>query len=251
MSTSIGEYYSTVYVPPPSGDVDYVLLRGQPLSARISVDNNGDDVEIRLRPGRSTPFGVRVTEVGSSRIVAEAVAGSPSLRGRGRDGPARLPATLKRSEGLRWDASIPDFQQLPAGRYQVKVESALELAGGGVPAVNNDVVVIEIRDGVSLAGRVEALRIAATRALRAGDFVGTDAASRQLLAIHPQSAFAYLLIGDAAMGRQDTTAARAAYLRASELLRGRGDTLYIAVATEHSIGETIGAVEAKLRAMKQ
>ena len=144
---------------------------------------------------------------------------------------------------------IPDVQQLPAGRYQVKVESALELAGGGVPAVNNDVVVIEIRDVVGLAERVEALRIAATRALRARDVVGTDAASRQLLAIHPQSAFAYLLIGDAAMGRQDTTAAGAAHLRASELLRGRGDTLYVAVATEHSIGETIGAIEAKLRGL--
>ena len=225
-------------------------LRGQPLSARISVVNNGDDVEIRLRPGRSTPFGVRVAEAGSSRIVAEAVAGSPS-RGQGRDGPARLPATLKRAEGLLWDASIPDFQQLPAGRYRVKVESALELAGGGVPTVNNDVVVIEIRDVVGLAERVELLRIAATRALRARDFAGTEAASRQLLAIHPQSAFAYLLIGDAAMARQDTTAARAAYLRAAELLRGRGDTLYVAVATEHSMAETIGAVEAKLRALKQ
>ncbi len=240
-----------MYVPPPSGGVDYALLRGQPLSARISVVNNGDEVEIRLRPGRSRPFEVRVTEVGSSKIVAEAGAGSPSLRGPGRDGPARLPATLKRSEGLLWDVSIPDFQQLPAGRYQVKVESALELAGGGVPAVNNDVVVIEIRDVVGLAERAEALRIAATRALRARDFAGTEVSSRQLLAIHPQSAFAYLLIGDAAMGRQDTTAARAAYLRASGLLRDRVDALYVAAATEHSIAETIGAVEAKLRALRR
>ncbi len=53
------------------------------------------------------------------------------------------------------------------------------------------------------------------------------------------------------MGRQDSTAARAAYVRAVELLRGRGDTLYVAAATEHSIGETLGAVEAKLRGLKR
>jgi hypothetical protein len=247
MYTSIGEYYGTVYVPPPSGEVDYVLLRGQPLSARISVVNEGDEDEIRLRPEQSTPLRVRVAAVGSSTTVTEAVAGaSPALRGLNRQGMGRLPATLKRSEGLLWDVSIPDFQRLPPGRYRVKVESGLERAGGGTPDVNNDVLVVEIRDVVSLSERVEALRVTATRALRARDFAATDAAARQLLAIYPESAFAYLLIGDAALGREDTTAARAALVRAVELLRGRGDTLYVALATEHSITERIESTEAKL-----
>jgi hypothetical protein len=128
----------------------------------------------------------------------------------------------------------------------LKVDSSVEGAGGGAPDVNNDVVVAELTDVVSLAGRAEALRVAATRALRARDFAGTDAASRKLLAIHPQSAFAYLLIGDAAAGQQDATAARAAYLKASELLRNRQDSLYVAVATEHSMAEHMESVKARL-----
>ena len=60
-----------------------------------------------------------------------------------------------------------------------------------------------------------------------------------------------LLIGDAAVARQEATAARAAYLRASELLRDRVDALYVAAATEPSIGETIVAVEAKLRGLNR
>jgi hypothetical protein len=243
---SIGEYYSTIYVPPPTNGVDYVLLRGQPLSARISLVNRGNDEDIRLKEEKAAPFRVRVTAVGSGATVADVAAGSsPTLRGPGRVGSGRLPATLKRAEGLQWDVNIPS--SLPAGRYRLKVESGLERA----LEVNNDVIVVEVREVSGLAERVEALRIAATRALADRDFPATDAAARQLLAVHPQSAFGYMLLGDAAAGRQDVAGARAAYVRASEILRGRGDTLYTAIATEHSINETIESLDAKLLALNR
>ena len=47
MSTTLGEYYGAVYVPAPSGGADYVVLRGEPLSVRISLVNRGTDEQIR------------------------------------------------------------------------------------------------------------------------------------------------------------------------------------------------------------
>jgi hypothetical protein len=58
-----------------------------------------------------------------------------------------------------------------------------------------------------------------------------------------------MLIGDAAVARHDASSARAAFTRASELLRSRGDTLFAAVATEHQLSETIGAIEMRITAL--
>jgi hypothetical protein len=55
-----------------------------------------------------------------------------------------------------------------------------------------------------------------------------------------------MLIGEAAVARTDVNSARAAFTRASELLRDRADTLFAAVATEHQMSETIDAVEMRI-----
>ncbi len=247
---SIAEYYGTVYVRGPSGDVDHVLLRGQPLTLRLSIVNQGDDQEVRLRSSESAAFEVLVSAVGSAEPLAKSVVTqSPLLRGGGREGPNALPATLKPRDSLQWEASVPDFQQLPAGRYRVKADAHVESTRGGSPEVNNDYLVIELRDIVGDAERVEMLRITATRALRNSDPAQADAAARQLLAAYPPSAFAYMLIGDVAVARKDVSAARAAYMRASELLGGRSDTLFAAVATEHQMSETIGALDTRIAAL--
>ena len=227
-----------------------MLLRGQPLTLRLSIVNEGDDQEVRLRPLQSAPFKVYVAAMGSAEPLAQGVvAQSALLRRAGRQGPGTLPATLKQRESLQWDATVPNFQQLPAGRYRVKADAQVESTVGGSPEVNNDNLVIELRDVVGQAERVELLRITATRALRNNDFAQADAAARQLLAAYAQSAFAYMLIGDAAVARKDVSSARAAYIRASELLRGRGDTLFAAVATEHQVSETIEAIDMRIAAL--
>jgi hypothetical protein len=247
---SLAEYYGTVYIRPPSGGADHVLLRGEPLTPRLSIVNGGEDQEVRLRPSQSAPFKVHVAAMGSVEPLAQGVvAQSAVLRGAGRQRASALPATLKQRESLQWDATVPAFQQLPAGRYRVKADAQVESTIGGSPEVNNDNLVIELRDIVGQAERVEALRITATRALRNNDFAQADAAARRLLAEYPQSAFAYMLIGDAAVARKDVSSARAAYIRASELLRGRGDTLFAAVATEHQVSETIEAIDLKAAAL--
>jgi hypothetical protein len=244
---SLAEYYGTVYVPPPSGGADHVMLRGQPLTTRLRIVNEGEDQEVRMRPSQSVPFKVHVAAEGSAKPLAQGVVGqSTQFRAAGRQGPSTLPVTLKQRESLHWDATVPNFQQLPAGRYRVKADAQVESTLGGSPEVNNDHLVVELRDVAGQAERVEMLRIAATRALRNSDFAQTDAAARQLLAAYPQSAFAYMLIGDAALARNDVGSARAAYIRASELLRGRGDTLFAAVATEHQVSETIDAIDMKI-----
>jgi TolA-binding protein len=247
---SLAEYYGTVYVRPPSGGADHVLLRGQPLTARLSIANQGEDQEVRLRPSQSAPFKVHVAGMGSVEPLAQGVVAQPALlRGAGRQGPRALPTTLKHRESLHWDATVPNFQQLPAGHYRLKADAQVESTVGGSPEVNNDNLVIELRDVVGQAERVELLRITATRALRNNDYAQADAAARQLLAAYPQSAFAHMLIGDAAVARKDVNSARAAFNRASELLRGRGDTLYRAVATEHQVSETIEAMDMRIAAL--
>ena len=227
-----------------------MLLRGQPLALRLSIVNHGEDQDVRLRPSETVAFKVHVAAVGSAEPLAQGVVTqSPLLNRGGRQGPSPLPATLKQRETLQWEASVPDFQQLPAGRYRVKADSHVESSRGGSPEVNNDYLVIELRDIVGDAERVELLRITATRALASNDFAQADAAARQLLAAYPSSAFAHMLIGDVAKARKDVSSARAAYIRASELLRGRGDTLFAAVATEHQVSETIGAIDMRIAAL--
>jgi hypothetical protein len=247
---SVAEYYGTVYVRPPSGGAHHVLLRGQPLRTHLSIVNEGEDQEVRLRPSQSVPFKVYVAAMGSAEpLVDGVVAPSAVLRRAGRQGAGALPTTLKRRESLHWDAGVPNFQQLPAGRYRVKADAQVESTIGGSPEINNDHLVIELRDVAGQAERVELLRITATRALSNRDFGQADAAARQLLAAYPQSAFAYMLIGDAAVARNDANAARAAFVRASELLRGRGDTLFAAVATEHQMSETIDAIDLRIASL--
>jgi hypothetical protein len=226
-----------------------VLLRGQPLTLRLSIVNHGEDQEVRLRPSESVPFKVHVAAMGSAEPLAQGVVTQSFLLRGGRQEPRALPATLKPRESLQWEATVPNFQQLPAGRYRVKADAQVESTVGGSPEVNNDNLVIELRDVVGQAERVELLRITATRALRNNDFAQADAAARQLLAAYAQSAFAYMLIGDAAVARKDVSSARAAYIRASELLRGRGDTLFAAVATEHQVSETIEAIDMRIAAL--
>ncbi len=63
------------------------------------------------------------------------------------------------------------------------------------------------------------------------------------------STLGYLLVGDTALHRGDPASARTAYFKAFELLRSRGDGLYAAVATEHSLVSTIEAIEARIRAL--
>ncbi len=250
LSVTIAEYDSTVYVRGPSGGADHVLLRGQPLTLRLSIVNHGEDQVVRLRPSESAAFRVHVAAVGSAEPVAQGVVSpSPRLSGGGRQGPHALPATMKQRESLQWDASVPGFQQLPAGRYRVKADAHVESTPGGAPEVNNDSLVIELRDIAGEAERVELLRITATRALSNNDLAQADGAARQLLAAYPQSAFAYMLIGDVAAARKDVSAARTAYVAASKLLGGRGDTLFAAVATEHQMSETIGAIDMKIAAL--
>jgi hypothetical protein len=247
---NLAEYYGTVYVRPPSGGADHVLLRGQRLTVHLRIVNGGEDQELRLRPSQSAPFRFQVTGMDSGTPVAQGVVAQPALwRGAGREEPRALPATLKQRESLQWDATVPTFHQLPAGHYRLLAEAQVEGTVGGLPEVNNDHVVIELRDVVGQAERVELLRIAATRAFRNNDSAQAEAAARQLLAAYPQSAFAYMLIGDAAVARHDASSARAAFTRASELLRSRGDTLFAAVATEHQLSETIGAIEMRIAAL--
>jgi hypothetical protein len=242
LSVSIAEYYSTIYVRGPSGGADHVLLRGQPLTLRLSIFNHGEAQEVRLRPSESVAFTVHVAAVKSAEPLAKGVVTQPPLlRGGGRQGPNALPGTLKQGESLQWDASVPDFQKLPAGRYRVKADAHVESTPGGSPEVNNDHLVIELRDILGDAERVELLRITATRALRNNDLAQADAAARQLLAAYPPSAFAYMLIGDVAVARKDVT---------SELLGGRRDTLFAAVATQHQMSETIGAIDTRIAALR-
>jgi TolA-binding protein len=247
---SLAEYYGTIYVPPPSEGADHVLLRGQPLTARLRIVNQGENQEVRLRASQSSPFQVYVARVGSREPLAQGVvAQAAMISGAGRQGPSALPAKLKQGESLQWEASVPNFQQLPAGHYRLKADAQVESTVGGSPDVNNDVLVIELRDVAGAAERVELLRITATRAVRNGDFARADAAARELLAAYPPSAFGYLLIGEAAVARKDVNSARAAFTRASELLRDRGDTLFAGVATAHQMSETIGAIETRLAAL--
>jgi len=247
---SLSEYYGTIYVRPPSNGADHVLLRGQPLSTRLSIVNDGEDQEVRLRPSQSAPFKVQVVAEGSAKPLAQGVvAQSAFLRAGSLQKPGGLPTTLKQRESLQWDATVPAFQQLPAGLYRVKADAQVESTIGGPPEVNNDHLVIELRDVTGQAERVELMRVNATRAFRNGNLTQTEAAAQQLLAAYPQSAFAYMLIGDVAKARNDASAARAAYIRASELLRGRGDTLFTAVATDHQISETIDALELRISSL--
>ncbi len=247
---NLAEYYGTVYVLPPSEGADHVLLRGQPLTARLRIVNHGNEQQVRLRPSQSVPFKVHVARMSSGAPLAQGVVAQPALLQRaGRQEPSALPATLMQGESLQWETSVPTFEQLPAGHYRLQADAQVESTVGGSPEVNNDHLVIELRDVAGQAERVELLRITATRAVRNGDFAQADAAARQLLAAHPQSAFAYVLIGEAAVARKEVDSARAAFTRASELLRGRGDTLFAAVATEHQMSETIGAIDARLAAL--
>ena len=247
---NLAEYYGTVYVPPPSGGADHVLLRGQALAVRLRIANQGENQEVRLRPSQSSPFQVHVARMGSGEPLVQGVVAQPAMiSGAGRQGPSALPATLKQGESLQWEASVPDFQQLPAGHYRLKAEAQVEGSVGGSPEVNNDHLVIELRDVAGPAERVELLRITATRAVRNGDFAQADAAARQLLAAYPQSAFGYLLIGEAAVARKDVDSARTAFTRALDLLRSRADTLFAAVATAHQMSETIGAIDTRVAAL--
>src|SRR5262245_50035558 len=120
---SIGEYYGTVYVPPPSGFADHVLLRGQPLIARLTIVNEGAEQGVRLRPSQFVPFKVHVAATASPQPLAQGVVSrSAVLRIGGREEKGALPAMLKPAESLQWDATVPDFQKLPAGLYRVKAE---------------------------------------------------------------------------------------------------------------------------------
>jgi len=247
---NLAEYYGTVYVRPPSAGADHVLLRGQLLAAHLRIVNHGKEQQVHLRPSQSAPFNVHVAAMSSGESLAQGVVAQPALlRGAGREEPRALPATLKQGDSLQWEATVPNFQQLPAGHYRLKADAQVEGSIGGSPEVNNDHLVIELRDIAGRAERVELLRITATKAVRNRDFAEADAAARELLAAYPQSAFGYMLIREAAVGRKDVTSARTAFTRAAELLRGRGDTLFAAVATEHQMSETIEAIEMRIAAL--
>ena len=243
LSTGIGEYYGTVYIPRAAGGAEYVLLRGQPFVVNIALHNNGGATTVRAAKGKSAPFRVRVSAIDTAVFVPELSVSPVPTRGPGVV-ELRLPITLQRKTGLVWDVSIPPT--LPAGRYRVQILSDLDQK----LSLNSDFVDLEIRDVVSLADRVESLRIEATRAQANNDLAGQDAAARRLLGLHPQSAFGHALLGWAAHRRGDDAGARAAYARAIEILRTRRDTLYAAVATEHSMKETLAAFEMRLNELR-
>jgi hypothetical protein len=242
---NIGEYFGTVYVQSSRQGVDHVLLRGQPLTATIRIVNAGTPALIRIRDNQSAPFSVQLIPAGSDRSVAEGRILPVPISGRKGESP--LPRRLGRSEELLWHVSVPDFERVPPGVYRLTARTLIVDAAGSPPAVNNDSIVVELRDVVSLADRVEAARVAATRAMSRQDYATADTLARGLIEIYPQSAFGYFLVGDAALHRRDSASARRAYLKALELLRSRADTLYAAVATEHSLVSTIEALEAKIR----
>jgi hypothetical protein len=149
---NLAEYYGTVYVRPPSAGADHVLLRGQLLAARLRIVNQGKEQEVRLRPSQSAAFKVYVAGMSSGAPLAQGVVAQPALlHGAGRQEPSALPATLKPGESLQWEATVPTFQQLPAGHYRLKADAQVESTVGGAPEVNNDNLVIELRDVVGQA----------------------------------------------------------------------------------------------------
>ena len=242
---NIGEYFGAIYVQRPRHGADYVLLRGAPLTASVRIVNGDTPAQIRIRDNQSAPFSVQLVPIGSDRSVAE---GKISIVPTGRNrGESPLPRTLLPSEELLWHVSVPDFEHVPSGVYRLIARMHVVDAGGSPPAFNNASVAVELRDVVSLADRVEAARVAATRAISRRDFAAADTLARRMIALYPQSAFAFILVGDAAAYHGDTVSAHPAYLKALELLRSRGDALYAAVATEHSLAESIGAIEARIR----
>ena len=176
---NLAEYYGTVYVRPPSAGADHVLLRGQLLAAHLRIVNHGKEQQVHLRPSQSAPFNVHVAAMSSGESLAQGVVAQPALlRGAGREEPRALPATLKQGDSLQWEATVPNFQQLPAGHYRLKADAQVEGSIGGSPEVNNDHLVIELRDIAGRAERVELLRITATKAVRNRDFAEADAAAR-------------------------------------------------------------------------
>jgi hypothetical protein len=244
---NIDEHYGTVYVPPAAHGADFVCFRGQPLSLRVSVVNHGLRKQLRLRQGATLPFDTRVQRAGSGRgdtvpqIGFDAVE-RVSARKRA---SVTLPATLDTSDRLEWIARVNGLDAAPPGVYRVAFEPRLQTAAGESLAINNDSVVIELRDVAGAADRIEVLRIDATRASASGDPAGADRCARQLLAAHPASVYGHLILADVALQRRDVAAGRAALGQALKLLAARADTLLTAMSSEHTLQELALALQAK------
>lgn len=166
-------------------------------------------------------------------------------------GGARVPrpdqAILPGRSGVRWTAAI-DRTDIPApGIYRVRIESEFRDGRGQPLPVNNREISVEIRDVVAREERVESLRITAMRAVSGGDRARAEAAIGSLQRAHPNSVFARTMRGELAMLRGDAREAKIELQQALDLLRSRGDALYVAHATDHSQQELIEGLETRLR----
>jgi hypothetical protein len=69
-----------------------------------------------------------------------------------------LPTTLRRGEYARWVATIRQFASVPSGVYRFEVAPQFDRNYLPELAVNNDAIVIELRDVKTLNERLESAR---------------------------------------------------------------------------------------------
>jgi hypothetical protein len=234
LSTSIGDYYGTIYTAPPEAPVDHVLLRGEPVSLNVSIHGTGS-VSVRLRAGARRAFEPTLVRLGSSTplqgvtfVIHEPERGAQSMR---------------------WRVDVHGIAAVPSGVYRIEVGPQLQNGSGASIAINSDAITIAIRDVGDLPERLELLRVQATRALSNRDLESTERLAGEMVKAYPTSAFGHMLQAEAAARRGQTVRARSLYEKTVELLRTRADALGTSLMTNHRLQEFIAGVESKLSSL--
>ena len=249
LSVSIGEHYGTVYVAHPRLPVMVLVLRGEPVQLEVTLTTRADKTVLRVRPGAAAAFTARLVPTGPTPTPDAEILWDRPVRPSGgfyRRTPFDLPATLGRGEYARWVATIRQFESVPSGVYRFEVAPQFDRRYLPALAVNNDGIVIELRDVKTLNERLEWARIQATRAFANRELATTEMWARRMLAMYAHSGWAHVLLADAAANRGAMAEARAHYVKAIELLRSGGDALFLEANTAHTRGEILGNLTLRL-----
>lgn len=250
------EYYSTVYVSPAQGSVDYVFLRGEPLAFRISVLNHGPDVTLAGRePGLMVRARRAGTEQGVSGVAISSIRRNAVIS---RKSQALLfPLRIRTSDSIQWTATVSGLEMAPAGIYDLQFELSTSLyadsTSGATPlalSVNNDRVRIDLRDVNTFEAKVEQLRIWATRAYVNRSYPTCVRFADALLALYPTAAYGEILKADAAAAQGNKQSAAAGYERGLSFIEQRRDTLLLSKNGPHVLEELANAVHSKLASVR-
>jgi hypothetical protein len=246
--TNTAEYFGNPYVKPPQNHAPFVFFAGEPVRVRVSIVNWGSS-DATLSGADAAPLFTVKTYRDDEEVTLPVKVGAEATKVTGRFElvtPVETQTILKPGESLQWEADLRSAGLSP-GAYRLEFDTPAKDGTGHRIFLQANRFAFELRTR-SGESETELLRRDALRSFTAGDHIAAAAAISRLLRAYPNSAEAYVVLGDITKARGDAAAANAHYQRAVELYTQGADALYRQWATPGAIDHAISGVRSRMSA---